>query len=72
MLTLVWRGSALDDLRQITSYIAERNVAAAEHLQAAIEACAERLPEHPSCTGRGASRGRGRRSSIRTTSSFIV
>ena len=47
MLNLVWRGSALDDLRQITSYIARRNVVAAERLQAAIEACAERLPEHP-------------------------
>jgi addiction module RelE/StbE family toxin len=47
VLTLVWRGNALDDLRQITSYIAERNIAASERLQEAIEACAERLPDHP-------------------------
>ena len=47
MLNLVWRGSALDDLRQITSHIAERNVAAAHRLQADIESCAERLAEHP-------------------------
>ena len=47
MLNLVWRGSALDDLRQITSHIAERNVAAADRLQTAIEACAERLVAHP-------------------------
>jgi addiction module RelE/StbE family toxin len=47
VLNLVWRGSALDDLRQITSYIAERNVAAADRLQAAIEASAERLMERP-------------------------
>ena len=47
MLNLVWRGSALDDLREIIAYIAERNAGAAERLQAAIEACAERLPAHP-------------------------
>jgi toxin ParE1/3/4 len=47
MLTLVWRASALDDLDTIISYIAERNVSAAERLQDAIEGCAERLPDHP-------------------------
>lgn len=47
MLILVWRESARDDLRQIISYIAERDLAAAERLASAIEACAERLPEHP-------------------------
>jgi addiction module RelE/StbE family toxin len=47
VLTLVWRARALDDLRQIITYIAERDVAAAERLQDAIEAIAERLPEHP-------------------------
>lgn len=43
MLTLVWRATALDDLEQVTSYITERDRGAAERLQAAIEACAERL-----------------------------
>ena len=47
MRTLVWRASALDDLETIISYIAERNAAAAERLQSAIEACAKGLPEHP-------------------------
>lgn len=47
MLTLLWRASALADLDQIISYIAERDVSAAERLQQAIEACAERLPDHP-------------------------
>jgi addiction module RelE/StbE family toxin len=47
VLTLVWRASAIDDLDRIITFIAERDVAAAERLQDAIEACAERLPEHP-------------------------
>lgn len=47
MLTLIWRESARSDARAIISYIAERNAAAAERLQEAIEACAERLPDHP-------------------------
>ena len=47
MTTLVWRASALDDLETIISFIGDRDTAAAERLQAAIEACAERLPEHP-------------------------
>ncbi|MEW9853644.1 type II toxin-antitoxin system RelE/ParE family toxin [Novosphingobium sp. M1R2S20] len=47
MMALVWRESARQDLRQIFSYIADRDLAAAERLAAAIEACAERLPEHP-------------------------
>ena len=47
MLSLVWRAGALDDLDTILTFIADRNVAAAAHLQEAIEACAERLPEHP-------------------------
>ena len=46
-LKLVWRASALTDLTTIIGYIAERNLAAAERLQGAIENCAERLPEHP-------------------------
>lgn len=47
MLNLAWRESARDDLRQIISYIAERDLAAAERLALAVENCAERLPEHP-------------------------
>lgn len=47
MMRLVWRESARQELRQIFSYIADRDLAAAERLGAAIEACAERLPEHP-------------------------
>ena len=47
MLKLVWRPSARHDLRSIIAYIAERNQAAATSLGQAIEACAERLPDHP-------------------------
>ncbi len=47
MLTLIWRRSARDDAAAIFNYIAERNAAAAERLQAAIELCAEGLAERP-------------------------
>ena len=47
MIALIWRESALSDLESIHAYIAERNSAAADRLQEAVEACAERLPEHP-------------------------
>ncbi len=47
MLTLVWRNSARDDAEQIFTYIAERDRPAALRLLDAMEACAERLPEHP-------------------------
>ncbi len=47
MLNLIWRKGARDDATAILSYIADRNVAAAEALQAAIEARADRLREHP-------------------------
>lgn len=47
MLILVWRESAREDFRQIISYIAERDLPAAERLALAVEGCAERLPEHP-------------------------
>ena len=47
MLSLVWTEAALDDLDTIMTYIGEENMAAAERLQFAIEACAERLPERP-------------------------
>lgn len=47
MIALIWRASALADLKQIIDYISERDVVAAERLLVAIEACAERLPDHP-------------------------
>jgi addiction module RelE/StbE family toxin len=47
VLTLVWRASAREDVRAAISYVAERNAKAAAALQDLIEACAERLPEHP-------------------------
>jgi toxin ParE1/3/4 len=47
VLKLVWRARALSDLETILSYIADRNLAAADGLLAAIETCTERLPEHP-------------------------
>lgn len=47
MLSLVWTEAALDDLDAIMTFIGEENLAAAERLQSAIEACAERLPECP-------------------------
>ncbi|SEI86196.1 addiction module toxin, RelE/StbE family [Sphingomonas sp. OV641] len=52
-MRLVWRGRALNVLKAIVSYIAERNVAAARRLQEDIEACAERLPDHPFMYRRG-------------------
>ena len=47
MLKLVWRARALSDLETILSYIADRNLAAADGLLETIETCTERLPEHP-------------------------
>jgi toxin ParE1/3/4 len=44
---LVWRAGALADLRQVMEYISERDAAAANRLLDTIEACAERLPDHP-------------------------
>jgi toxin ParE1/3/4 len=44
---LVWRAEARDDLVAIITYIADRNLPAAERLRAAIEHTAERLPAHP-------------------------
>jgi toxin ParE1/3/4 len=46
-MKLVWRAKALADLETIISYIAERNVNAADRLLGAIEACTEGLPDHP-------------------------
>ena len=53
MLSLVWRESAREDVKQITSYIADRNLPAAERLKRVIEAVAERLPQHPFMYRRG-------------------
>jgi toxin ParE1/3/4 len=47
VLRLVWSAEALDDLETIISFIADRNVAAAERLQNMIEHVAQQLPEHP-------------------------
>jgi plasmid stabilization system protein ParE len=47
VLNLLWRESARRDLRQIIGYIAQRDSQAAIRLADAIEACAERLPDHP-------------------------
>ena len=47
MLTLVWRDRARRDLREIVDYISDRNIDAAEQLQAAIADCSERLPQFP-------------------------
>lgn len=47
MLRLIWRETALDDLDQIVVYIGQHNLDAAFRVQLLIEACAERLAEHP-------------------------
>jgi plasmid stabilization system protein ParE len=47
VLTLIWREAAVGDLEEIVGYIAAHDRPAAEQLQAAIEACAERLPQFP-------------------------
>ena len=57
MISLVWRETALDDLETIHAYIAQRDASAAVRLQAIIEACAERLPEHPYMYRRGRVKG---------------
>ena len=47
MLTLIWNEAALQNLEAIVAYIADRNYPAALNLKSRIEACAERLPDHP-------------------------
>lgn len=42
-----WLSQALDALEEIAGYLAERNPYAAEHIQTAIEATVEALPQHP-------------------------
>lgn len=46
-MRVVWREIARRDLRAIISYIAARNVAAAEDIGARLRLCAERISEHP-------------------------
>lgn len=53
MLTLKWRPEADADVEAIFTYIAQRNLAAATRLRNAIQACAERLPQHPYMYRRG-------------------
>lgn len=47
MLPLVWRTEARADLAEIITYIAQRNLPAADRLAAAIEHVTEQLPAHP-------------------------
>jgi addiction module RelE/StbE family toxin len=47
VLRLVWRENARAEAGAIFRYIAERNPAAADKLEAAVHACAGRLPERP-------------------------
>lgn len=69
MLPIIWRAEARADLLAIITYIAERNVAAAERLHAMIEHAVERLPMPPMCIGPAAFRERARLWFTRTTSS---
>jgi toxin ParE1/3/4 len=47
VLNLIWREPAREAARSTFEYIAERDTLAAERLLAAIEASAERIPDHP-------------------------
>ncbi|EZP55509.1 MULTISPECIES: type II toxin-antitoxin system RelE/ParE family toxin [Sphingomonas] len=46
-LAVVWSDDATTDFLDILDYIAERNVAAADRLEALIQHAADRLPDHP-------------------------
>jgi toxin ParE1/3/4 len=46
-LALLWSDEATVDLLEILDYIAARNPAAAERIDALIQQSAERLPDHP-------------------------
>jgi addiction module RelE/StbE family toxin len=46
-MNLIWLPAARRDLETVIRFIAERNADAAQRLKSQIEACAERLPEHP-------------------------
>ena len=47
MLSLIWRERSREAARSIFNYVADYDVSAAERLLAAIEACAEGIPDHP-------------------------
>ncbi len=47
MLPVQWRAEAGADLEDILSYIADRNLSAAEDLNEAIEQATSQLPQHP-------------------------
>lgn len=46
-LPLIWTDEAIADLDEITEYIAQRNIAAAERLEGLVRSAAGRLPDHP-------------------------
>lgn len=46
-LAVVWSDDATTDFLDILDYIAERNVAAADRLEAMVQHAADRLPDHP-------------------------
>jgi addiction module RelE/StbE family toxin len=46
-MNLIWLPAARRDLEETVRYISERNADAAQNLKDVIEACAERLPDHP-------------------------
>lgn len=68
MLRLIWRETAREEARAVFRYIAEHDVGAAHRLITAIEACAERLPEHPYMYRPAGLPARAKRSCIRTIS----
>ena len=46
-LAVIWSDDATADFLDILDYIAERNVAAADRLEALVQHAADRLPDHP-------------------------
>ncbi|WP_137897502.1 type II toxin-antitoxin system RelE/ParE family toxin [Sphingomonas sp. 2SG] len=46
-LSVIWDPDARADLYEITSYIADRNPAAATRIGLALQHAADRLPDHP-------------------------
>lgn len=62
-MNLIWTPSARLDLREIISFVTERNVSAADRLGGLIERAAESLAAHPSI---------GRPGRIPGTREFVV
>ncbi|MCP3736468.1 type II toxin-antitoxin system RelE/ParE family toxin [Sphingomonas sp. RP10(2022)] len=46
-LAVIWSDDSTTDFLNILDYIAERNVAAADRLEALVQHAADRLPDHP-------------------------